>query len=1014
MESAGKSFEHLGRPAVPADYCDHSVCFMFTEVDYYSVGDYTILRVYGVTREGHSVVVHLRGFQSYFWVAVQGNSSEQFTSALKDILNAMMKANAVSQITIELKESIMFYSDEGPQPFFKIHTVHPKQASALRGLIERGVTVLGTDFVSGTYESSLPYVLRFMIDCKITGMCWLECPAGAFTIKNPKTSRAQIELDMNYSDLLVHAPEGEWSFIAPLRILSFDIECNNDGLTFPTPEHNEVIQIGNVCHIMGSDEPLTSAIFTLGSCAEIAEAEVLSYEDEREMFKGWQDFVNAVDPDIITGYNILNFDYNYLFKRAERLRIPSFPELGRILRSTTRCKDTTFQSKAQGLRESKEVTMEGRVQLDMFQHIQKEHKLSQYSLNSVSLHFLKEQKEDVHWTVMRTLQGGNEETRRRIAVYCLKDCYLPLRLLEKLMCVVNYTEMARVTGVPLSYLCTRGQQIKVASQLYRRAAMEGMVIPTHSKGELGDKFEGAFVLDPMKGFYNTPIATLDFASLYPSIMMAHNLCYCTLVPPNMIKKLSTEQYETTPSMDRFVKSNVRKGLLPLILEDLLNARKKAREQIKHTQDPFMQQVLDGRQLALKISANSVYGFTGAQIGQLPCLNISSSVTAYGRQMIEATKHSVETQFSPSNGYASQAQVIYGDTDSVMINFGVETVEEAMAMGKEASQLVTQQFVQPIRLEFEKVYFPYLLITKKRYAGLLWTKANAFDKIDAKGIESVRRDNCAMVRDSINTCLHLLLIQRDVDAAVDYVKRTVAALLQNKIDLSLLVITKALGKKTQANKTQGKNPKNIYASKQAHVELAQRMQARDASSAPSVGDRIAYVMTRGVKGQKAYELAEDPIYALEHSIPIDYDYYVTKQLKNPLSRLFSAILPNTNVLFSGEHTRKRFNPKMGGALLGKFFKVEQTCLNCKSAVSSGALCDKCEGQAGSLLLDRLASLNSSEQSFQELWSECQRCQGSVCNEVLCSNRDCPIFYRREKVKKDIKELMSEIDKFSLHW
>jgi DNA polymerase delta subunit 1 len=955
-------------------------------------------------------MLHLHGFEPYFWVPVQGNSSPHFMTELRNALNYMMKTQAVSQITIERKESIMFYTTDGPQLFFKIHVILPKQVTALRTIVERGVTIQGSSFSSGTFESNLPYVLRFMIDCKIQGMSWLECPEGSFSIKPAKTSRAQIELEIDYSSLIVHAPEGEWSYIAPLRVLSYDIECNNDGETFPTPDKNEVIQIGNVCKVMGVEEPLTRTIFTLGSCAEIADAEVCCYPEERTMFQDWQTFVNAVDPDIITGYNILNFDYSYLFKRAERVKTPNFPYLGRILNSLTRVKDTTFQSKAQGLRESKEITMEGRVQLDMLQHIQKEHKLSQYSLNSVSLHFLKEQKEDVHWTVMRTLQDGTEETRRRIAVYCLKDCYLPLRLLEKLMCIVNYAEMARVTGVPLSYLCTRGQQIKVASQLYRRAGSEGMVIPTLPRTEQGDKFEGAFVLDPVKGYYNTPIATLDFASLYPSIMMAHNLCYCTLVPPLMMKRLSADEIERTPSNDCFVKAHVRKGILPQILEDLLNARKKAREQIKHTQDPFMQQVLDGRQLALKISANSVYGFTGAQVGQLPCLNISSSVTAYGRQMIEATKRSVESYYSSANGYPFQAQVIYGDTDSVMINFGVKTVSDAMDMGREAAHIVTQQFVQPIRLEFEKVYFPYLLITKKRYAGLLWTKAQTHDKIDAKGIESVRRDNCAMVRDSINTCLHLLLIQRDVDAAVDYVKRTVGALLQNKIDLSSLVITKALGKKTQ-----GKNSKNTYTNKQAHVELAQRMQARDSSSAPSVGDRIAYVMTKGVRGQKAYELAEDPIYALEHGIPIDYDYYVTKQLKNPLSRLFSAILPNPNVLFVGEHTRKRFNPKMGGeSQLSKFFKVEATCLNCKAPVTSSALCSKCLGQADQILLERLMNLSSAEQFFQELWSECQRCQGSVCHEVLCSNRDCPIFYRREKVKKDIRELMAEVDKFSLRW
>ena len=193
------------------------------------------------------------------------------------------------------------------------------------------------------------------------------------------------------------------------------------------------------------------------------------------------------------------------------------------------------------------------------------------------------------------------------------------------MCLYNYTEMARVTGVPLNFLFTRGQQIKVASQMYRKAAKFDMIIPSErSKGSEG-KFDGAFVLNPKTSHYTKPIATLDFASLYPSIMMAHNLCYSTLIDPGLVHRMNPEDYTRTPIGHHFIKPHVRKGLLPLILEGLINARKRARKELAEATDPFVKAVLDGRQLALKISANSVYGFTGAQVGQLPCLEISASV-----------------------------------------------------------------------------------------------------------------------------------------------------------------------------------------------------------------------------------------------------------------------------------------------------------------------------------------------------------------------------------------------------
>ena len=241
--------------------------------------------------------------------------------------------------------------------------------------------------------------------------------------------------------------------------------------------------------------------------------------------------------------------------------------------------------------------------------LMRDYKLSSYSLNAVCAHFLGEQKEDVHHSIISDLQDGDSETRRRLAVYCLKDAYLPQRLLQKLMCLINYSEMARVCGVPLNYLLTRGQQIKVMSQLYRKAKTVGCLLPVqaHKQGE-GDKYEGATVIAPKKGFYREPVATLDFASLYPSIMMAHNLCYSTLVRRSDVSKLPAEHCTKTPTGDVFVKSSQQKGLLPQILEELLGARKKAKADMKAEKakgkdmDPLTYAVYDGRQLALKVSA----------------------------------------------------------------------------------------------------------------------------------------------------------------------------------------------------------------------------------------------------------------------------------------------------------------------------------------------------------------------------------------------------------------------------
>lgn len=186
-----------------------------------------------------------------------------------------------------------------------------------------------------------------------------------------------------------------------------------------------------------------------------------------------------------------------------------------------------------GRRENKVVNFEGRVPFDLLLVLLRDYKLRSYTLNAVSYHFLQEQKEDVHHSIITDLQNESDQTRRRLAVYCIKDAYLPLRLLNKLMCFVNYMEMARVTGVPLGCLLTRGQQIKVVSQLLRKAKEKGYLMPSHTGQGSDEQYEGATVIEPIRGYYADPITTLDFASLYPSIMMAHNLCYTTLLKPQM-------------------------------------------------------------------------------------------------------------------------------------------------------------------------------------------------------------------------------------------------------------------------------------------------------------------------------------------------------------------------------------------------------------------------------------------------------------------------------------------------
>lgn len=191
-------------------------------------------------------------------------------------------------------------------------------------------------------------------------------------------------------------------------------------------------------------------------------------------------------------------------------------------------------------------------------------------------------------------------------------------------------------------------------------------MPVHQGQASSEQYEGATVIEPVRGYYKEPIATLDFSSLYPSIMIAHNLCYTTLLKPVMKDKLglTPDQVTTTPVKAMFVKPSVRQGLLPQILQHLLAARKKTKAELKEAKDPSLRAVLDGRQLAYKISANSVYGFTGAQVGKLPCLDISGVSTFINVNLLAETEflilecNSVWTKHDRTNPSRSRKTLLY--------------------------------------------------------------------------------------------------------------------------------------------------------------------------------------------------------------------------------------------------------------------------------------------------------------------------------------------------------------------
>ena len=293
-------------------------------------------------------------------------------------------------------------------------------------------------------------------------------------------------------------------------------------------------------------------------------------------------------------------------------------------------------------------------------------------------------------------------------------------------------------------------------------------------------------------------------------------------------------------------------------------------------------------------------------------------------------------------------------------------------------------------------------------------------MDTKGLETVRRDNCALVREVIQTSLDKILMGRNVPGAIRYVKSQISDLLQNKMDISRLVITKSLNKGAEYALGIPGGKKEDYKMKQAHVELAARMRKRDAGSAPQMGDRVPYVIVAGAKGAANFEKAEDPVYVLDNNLPIDCRWYLTNQLSKPLTRIFDPIIDDVEKsLLKGDHTRKIFVPtptaRKGSLMM--FASKKATCMGCKAVVDvksgggGGNLCRYCLPREGDIYLEKLATLREAELRYAGLWAEAQRIHGTLHSEIICAGDGCAChFYRRKKVQADVRLAMEALDKF----
>jgi DNA polymerase, archaea type len=823
------------------------------DVDYVMLNSSPTIRIFGKTKEGQSICVIYNNYLPYFYF-IPNRSIEDIEAILKRKFGGLI----VKIDEVERYESIGYREEKTKMT--RVYLKDPSEVPNVRDFLET------ENLSKQIFEADILFKYRFLTDFNIFGMRWYVVEGKEIKTNGIKTERVFMAEKIE---------EDSYQFNAPFKTISLDIETTaKEGK--PNPKKDKVILISLSFNppYRGKDNLVLVAKPTK------VNGDTQVFVDEKSMLEELIRIIDSYDPDFIVGYNINSFDLPFLQERFKENKI--FPSLGRSNDKpliSKKMKEGNYRN-----------NILGRVIVDVYEIVKELSergfvKLKRYSLDDVGKALVGEGKIEIkHSEIGKIWEENDVNSMLKLIEYSRKDASLTLKIFLEKRLVEKYIELSKVCGLLLQDVLDEGEASRVESLLIREFNKRGFVLPNKPKDKemLRRKeerelkgFKGATVLEPKIGLYTTPIIYLDFKSLYPTIYMNFNICPTTLV--NNEKQL--QDVIVSPYGSKFVKPEIRRGIIPQIVEFLINERDKVKKEMKKEKDENKKLLLDAKQEALKRVANSFYGYTGYIRGRVYILDIANSITSYGRYFIETTKKLVENK-------NKDWEVIYGDTDSIMVKIKANSVDEAFNIGNEIEKVINDYYQGKMTVKIESVFKSFLIIAKKRYAGISVEKDGEIlkEKIVMKGIETVRKDWCGLTEKVLSKVLEFLLKEGSVEKATNYVKEVIKSLEEGKVNIDDLIITKSLSRNLHE-----------YKGVQPHVELVKRMIKRSPEKVPMIGDRVNFVIVAGP--ELVSKRAEDPEYVLEKSLKIDAKYYIENQILPPIERIFEAVGIRKSVLFS---------------------------------------------------------------------------------------------------------------------
>ncbi|MDR3283486.1 MAG: DNA polymerase II, partial [Candidatus Methanoplasma sp.] len=727
------------------------------------------VEIFGKTRDKESVTILHYGYDPYFFIVDPVPETEKALKADREVVRT---------------ESDRLLLRGKDHDVLRVTIKSPWKVPEYRNeWKKRGFEILAAD---------IPFHHRFIYDMDM-GACirvWGE------------------EIKTQYStDLSIRMERFENidSFDPGLKILSFDVENSI--------EHGFLY---TVCAVMEED-------------GEYKEYEPL-VGSEKEIISGFAELIRTEDPDVITGYNIDNYDIPKMQERAEANGMKGALSWGRDLGQPRSVNDRFWRLK-------------GRVIVDAWWAVKRELRPKQETLNAVSKQVLGEAKLDVDPKHM------DEEWKRdsdKVKRYCVKDAELALRILLSIGTVRRGMDLATVSKLPLDDAVNAGSSQLADSLLIRVADRNKVAVPLTGRRTSGDdQIEGGYVHTMSPGLYHW-VCVLDFKSMYPSLIIAKNICFTTLASDGEV---------VSPSGARFMSPSRRKGILPAILESLMQERDRIKARMKNAADEKERQYLDGLQAAVKVLMNTFYGVFASSFYRFTDKSIGSAITSFARDNVKTIIKEVE---------AEGVHAIYSDTDSIFMQSPANDLEGSVKFGK---AMAVRYSRDGGTLEFEKILEPLFSHgKKKRYVGkVVWPEAS--EELLVRGYE-IRRSDSFNLQSRLLTELFEKILEEKNDEALAMVKKTIQDTVNRRVDPSDLVISRSC-----RGPNAYENPERM-----SNVQAAKKLIAMGYEFTP--GMKVSWIVT---DADKTPQQVEPYVSGAEFTARPDYKYYA-ERLAQTASRI----------------------------------------------------------------------------------------------------------------------------------